>query len=235
MRENKLQRKRKKLEKYRELKVRRSNFINEHMCLLKTRKHLIMYLTVLNGSMGCMMGQHDETCIKKHIVYYLSKKFCDCESRYSLLEKTCCALAWAAWRLRQYMLTQTMWLISKMDPTKYIFEKPALTGRISRWQMLSEYDIQYVTQKAIKGSALSEYLTHQPLEDYHPMRFKFPDVDIMFLKDYENPGPDEGPEPGVRWRLTFDGASNAMRHEIGVVLISPKEGYTPSTTRLCFK
>ncbi|KAI5443102.1 hypothetical protein KIW84_011946 [Lathyrus oleraceus] len=38
-----------------------------------------------------------------------------------------------------------------MDPIKYIFEKPALTGRISRWQMLlSEYDIEYRSQKAIK-------------------------------------------------------------------------------------
>ncbi|KAL5153334.1 hypothetical protein HKD37_19G052913 [Glycine soja] len=31
-------------------------------------------------------------------------------------------------RLRQYMLSHTTWLISKMDPVKYIFEKPALTG-----------------------------------------------------------------------------------------------------------
>ena len=38
-----------------------------------------------------------------------------------------------------------------MDPIKYIFEKPALSGRIARWQMiLTEYDIQYTTQKAIK-------------------------------------------------------------------------------------
>jgi len=44
------------------------------------------------------------------------------------------------------MLSYTTWLISKMDPIKYIFEKPALMGRITRWQMLlSEYDIQYVT------------------------------------------------------------------------------------------
>ena len=57
---------------------------------------------------------------------YLSKKFTDCETRYSLLEKTCCTLAWAARRLRQYILTHTTFLISKMDPIKYIFEKPAL-------------------------------------------------------------------------------------------------------------
>ena len=57
-----------------------------------------------------------------------------------------------------------------MDPIKYIFEKPTLTGRIARWQMvLSEYGIQYVTQKAIKGSVLADYLAHQPVEDYQSM------------------------------------------------------------------
>ena len=50
-----------------------------------------------------------------------------------MLEKTCCALAWTAHRLRQCMLNHTTWLISKMDPIKYIFENPALTGRIARW------------------------------------------------------------------------------------------------------
>ena len=49
---------------------------------------LIMYLTVLDNSMGCVLGQHDESGRKEHAIYYLSKKFTDCETRYSLLEKT---------------------------------------------------------------------------------------------------------------------------------------------------
>ena len=54
-----------------------------------------------------------------------------------------------------------------MDPIKYIFEKPSLIGRIARWQvLLLEYEIVYVTQKAIKGSALENYLAHQPVNDY---------------------------------------------------------------------
>ena len=77
------------------------------------------------------------------------------------------------------MLVHTTLLISKMDPIKYIFEKPALTGRVARWQMiLTEYDIQYTSQRAIKGSVLSNYLAHQPIEDYQPMKFEFPDEDI---------------------------------------------------------
>ncbi|GAU10542.1 hypothetical protein TSUD_424220, partial [Trifolium subterraneum] len=51
--------------------------------------------------MGCVLGQQDGTGRKEHAIYYLSKKFTECESRYSTLEKTCCSLAWAAKRLRQ--------------------------------------------------------------------------------------------------------------------------------------
>src|ERR1043165_6811720 len=131
---------------------------------------LIMYLTVLENSMGCVLGQHDESGRKEYAIYYLSKKFTDCETRYSQLEKTCSALAWAARRLRQYMLTHTTLLISKMDPIKYIFEKPALSGRIARWQMiLTEYDIQYTSQKAIKGSVVADHLAHQAVDDYQAM------------------------------------------------------------------
>lgn len=69
--------------------------------------------------MGCVLGQYDESGRKEHVIYYLSKKFTDYESRYSLLEKTC-SLACVVKRLRQYMLTHTMLLISKMDMIKHI-------------------------------------------------------------------------------------------------------------------
>ena len=126
--------------------------------------------------MGCVLGQHDETRRKEQAIYYLSKKFTDYESRYSPLEKMCCALAWAAQRLRQYMLYHTTWLIAKLDPIKFIFEKPSLSGRIARWQvLLSEFDILYVSQKAIKGSAIADFLAERANEEYEPMSFEFPD------------------------------------------------------------
>lgn len=84
----------------------------------------------------------DESGRKEHAIYYLSKKFTDCEKRYTLLEKTYYELAWATKHLRQYMLAYTMLLISKMDPIKYIFKSPALTRRVARWQIvLTKYDI----------------------------------------------------------------------------------------------
>ena len=118
----------------------------------------------------------------------LAKSFTDCETRYSLLNKTCCGLAWAARRLRQYMLTHTTLLIYNMDPIKYIFEKPTLSGRIARWQMvLTKYDIQYTTQKAIKGNVLAVHLVHQALNDHQSMNFEFPDENIMLVTNCEEP------------------------------------------------
>ena len=87
----------------------------------------------------------------------------------------------------------------------------------------------YVTQKAVKGSALAEYLAQQSIEDYQPMQPEFPDEDIMTLfEENEEKDVDEG------WILVFDGASNALGHGIGAVLISPEKQYIPLTARLCF-
>lgn len=120
------------------------------------------------------------------------------------------------------MLTHTTLLISKMDPIKYIFEKSSLTGRVACCQMaLTEYDIQHVTQKAIKGSVMPDYLAHQPLEDYQSMHFEFPNEDIMLIIDCNIPGPEEGPKPRSRLTLVFYGGSNAHSNGIGVVITSP--------------
>ena len=82
-----------------------------------------------------------------------------------------------------------------MDPIKYIFEKPALFGRIARWKMiLTEYDIQYMTQKAIKRSVLAYHLAHQAVDDYQSMNFDFPNENIMLVTDYAKPGPYGIPE-----------------------------------------
>ena len=95
------------------------------------------------------------------------------------------------------MLTYTTLLISKMDLIKYIFEKPALSERIARWQMiLTEYDIQYTNQKAIKGSVLADHLAHQAVDDYQSMNFDFPDENIMLVTGCAKLRPYDGLEQG---------------------------------------
>ncbi|RDX85996.1 hypothetical protein CR513_32724, partial [Mucuna pruriens] len=140
----------------------------------------IIYLVMLDESMGCVLGQHKEFGSKEHVIYYLSKKFTDCENLLCF---------GVTQQLRQYMLSYTTWLISKIDPIKYIIEKPTLIGRI-----------------ALKGIALVEYLAYQPIEDYHSMQCEFPDEDIMTLFDEENHVNKR------KWTLVFDGGVECIRH-----------------------
>ena len=191
---------------------------------------LILYLTVLHGSMGAMLGQHDDTGRKEQAIYYLSKKFNDCESRYIAIEKTCCALVWTARRLRQYMLYYTTWLISRMDPLKYIFESPHISMRMSKWQVaLAEFDIKYVTRKAIKGSVIADHLAENPLEEYQSMKVELPDEDLLAVIEDEN---DEGGD--LTWKMYFDGAVNIHGNGVGAVLVSPKGEQFPIAVKLAF-
>ena len=82
------------------------------------KRPLILYLTVHERSMGCILGQHDKTRCKKQAIYYLSKKVTDYELKYSSLEKICCALTWTSQRFRQYMLYHTTRLIARLDSIK---------------------------------------------------------------------------------------------------------------------
>jgi len=48
---------------------------------------------------------------------------------------------------------------------------------------------------------------------------------------FEEEGEDEDKD---KWIVWFDGASNALGHGIGAVLVSPDKHYLPFTVRLCF-
>lgn len=68
---------------------------NPHILVLLVPVHpLLVYLAVHETSMGCVLKQHDESSKKEHEIYYIGKKFANYESRYSILEKTCCVFVW---------------------------------------------------------------------------------------------------------------------------------------------
>ncbi|KAG8498128.1 hypothetical protein CXB51_007052 [Gossypium anomalum] len=150
--------------------------------------------------------------------------------RYPPIEKLCCALVWTTRRLRQYMLYHTTWLISKLDPLKYMMESTALNGRMARWQiLLSEFDIVYVNQKAVKGSAIADFLANRALEDYELLNFNFPNEDLMYVEIAKGDMPED-----YSWKLNFDGASNAVGNGVGAVLISPNGYHYLFTCKLDF-
>ena len=129
------------------------------------------------------------------------------------------------------MLYYTTWLIARLDLIKYLCEALALLERLARWQvLLFEYDIIYVSQKAIKRSVLAEFFTCQVLDNYQPLDFKFPDEDLMNITVEE----EEESSKGSQWKMYFDGASNALGHGIDAILISPEGDYYPFIALIIF-
>ncbi|XP_012477785.1 uncharacterized protein LOC105793419 [Gossypium raimondii] len=109
-------------------------------------------------------------------------------------------------------------------------ESTTLNGRMTRWQiLLSEFDIIYVNQEAVKESAIADFLASRALEDYEPLNFDFPNEDLMYVVTTEEDSQESHP-----WKLNFDGASNAVGNEIWAVLVSPNGDHNPFTSKLDF-
>ena len=110
---------------------------------------LSLYMTTTDTAMGAMLAQIP--CNEERAIYYISKKFQGYETKYTQVEKSCLALVWDTKKLRHYMLAHPVEVYSKLDPIKYLFEKPVLNGRIARWTlMVSEFELKYTPVRAQK-------------------------------------------------------------------------------------
>ena len=109
-----------------------------------------------------------------------------------------------------------------MDPLKYLFEKPALSGRLSRWLiLLVEFNLKYVVRKTIKGSIVSNFCAKNPVEG-DDVKEEFSDEVILDI------------ELGA-WKMYFDGAVNQYGNRIGVLLITLEGSHIPLAVKLNFE
>ena len=97
---------------------------------LELGKPLLLYLLVMEDVVGSMLAQEDDK--NERVVYYLRKRFHDYETRYTPIKKSCFILVWTIQKLRHIILPFQLWIVARMDPLKYLFEKPTLNGRLSR-------------------------------------------------------------------------------------------------------
>ena len=128
-----------------------------------------------------MLAQLDDSG-KDRVIYYLSKRMLDYETRYVMIEHYCLALVWATRRLRHYMTEYSVHLISRLDPMRYLFDRPALVGRLMRWLvLLTKFDIHYVTQKSIRWSFVADHLASLPVFDGRAIDDYFPEEDVAAM------------------------------------------------------
>ncbi|XP_048133083.1 uncharacterized protein LOC125314571 [Rhodamnia argentea] len=171
---------------------------------------LILYPTIHKESLGAILVQKRPSDGKECVIYYLSKKFFDSQANYSEVEKTCIALVWVLHRLRQYTLHHQIMLTTECDPIKYPLEKPALVGKLAKWQILiSEFDVQTMTRKSVKGRAIVDMLAEnaaglQTGDEIDPLD------DRVLLVTVE------------KWVMYFDGAVNLSGSGTGACAVEMK-------------
>ncbi|RVW88259.1 hypothetical protein CK203_038639 [Vitis vinifera] len=130
-------------------------------------------------TLGCMLAQLNDSG-RKRAIYYLSKRILEYEMRYVMIERLCLALVWTTKRLRHYL-------------TEYSIDEMAHT--------LTEFDIQYVSQKSIKESIVVDHLALLLISKGRPVDDVFLDEEFIAMTSLSG------------WRMYFDGATNQVEYE----------------------
>jgi hypothetical protein len=133
---------------------------------------------------------------RKKVVFYLSRRMLDTETRYHKIEKLCLCLFFTCTKLRHILLFAEIIVICKSDIIKHMLSAPVLKGRLGKWMFaLSEFDIRYQPTKAVKGQALAYLITERI------------NTNVATLS--------------VRaWAMYFDGSACEDRCGVGILLVS---------------
>ncbi|KAK1682013.1 hypothetical protein QYE76_042861 [Lolium multiflorum] len=154
-----------------------------------------IYLSVADTSIASVVVQVYDGLEK--VVFYLSRRMLDAETRYLEIEKLCLCLFFTCTKIQHILLKAEIIVICKSDVIKHMLSAPVLKGRLGKWMFaLSEFDIRYQPAKAVKGQALADLIAERI------------NTDVAL---------------SVRaWTMFFDGSVCEDGCGIGVLLVSPR-------------
>ncbi|KAK1608064.1 hypothetical protein QYE76_031737 [Lolium multiflorum] len=155
-----------------------------------------IYLSVADTSIASVVVQVYDGLEK--VVFYLSRRMLDAETRYPEIEKLCLCLFFTCTKIQHILVSAEIIVICKSDVIKHMLSAPVLKGRLGKWMFaLSEFEIRYQPAKAVKGQALADLIAERI------------NTDVAALS--------------VRaWAMFFDGSVCEDGCGIGVLLVSPR-------------
>lgn len=184
-------------------------------------KPLLLYISLTEKSIGSLLAQENDQR-KEQTIYYISRTLVNYELTYTFIERVCLSIVFASQYLCHYLLTQKVKLMAKIDPLNYLLNKIALTRRLAKWVMvLSEFDIEYVDRKVIKGQATTDQLAEAPIEILNPILVYFPNTHILQT------------EP-ITWKFYFHGSYTHHGSGVGILFIMPLGVTIPKSYKLLF-
>jgi ribonuclease HI len=135
---------------------------------------------------------------KEKVMFYLSRRILDTETRYHEMEKLCLCLFFTCTKLWHILLFAEIIVIFKSDIIKHMLSAPMLKGRLGKWMFtLSEFDIRYQPTKAVKGQALADLIAERINTNIATLSIR-------------------------AWAMYFDGSACEDRCGIGILLLSPQ-------------
>jgi ribonuclease HI len=155
-----------------------------------------IYLLVGDTSIASIVVQVYD--VKEKVVFYLSRRMLDMETRYPEIEKLCLCLFFTCTKLCHILLSVEVIIICKSEVIKHMLLAPVLKGQLGKWMFaLSEFDIWYQPMKAVKGQALVDLITERI------------NTNIATLSVHA-------------WAMYFDGSACEDRCGIVILLVSPQ-------------
>jgi len=109
-----------------------------------------------------------------------------------------------------------MYVNSKADPIKSILSRILLYGRLTKWDVILElYDLVHVSQRAVKGQALADFLAHHHVPDNWELNDDLFGEEVFFI------------DVLLLWEMFFDGVARRDGAGAGVVLVSLQKHIPP--------
>jgi hypothetical protein len=135
---------------------------------------------------------------KERVIFYLSRRMLDAETRYPKIEKLCLCLFFTCTKLHHILLSAETIVICKSDVIKHMLSALVLKGQLGKWMFaLSEFDIRYKPTKAVKGQALADLIAERTSSD----------IAVLSIR---------------AWAMYFDGSVCGDGSGIGILLVSPQ-------------
>jgi hypothetical protein len=97
-----------------------------------------IYLSVGDTSIALVVVQVYDG--KEKVVFYLSRRMLDTETRYPEIEKLCLCLFFTCTKLRHILLCAEVIIICKSDIIKHMLSALVLKGRLRKWMFTLSRD-----------------------------------------------------------------------------------------------
>ena len=121
---------------------------------------LSLYIAVSSTAVSSVLIWEDRG--EKKPIFYTSKRMTDPETRYPTLEKMALAVITSARKLLPYFQSHQIEVLTN-KPLCTVMQNINQSGRLSKWAIkLSEHDIVFKNQTAVKSQVLVDFLITSP-------------------------------------------------------------------------